>query len=378
MKTDLTSSTRKKTRNGEGNTYKFRNGYRTVIESKGRVITATGRTMTESRNKAKAKLSQLPNLEGTRPDAKNLYFGEFISHWLNEEHKSQIAHSTYIRYRSLLHTHLLPLLGKKKIQEINKSHITSLLRQMSSKEQSPRSQQQARALLSVAFNYAVKEEIISFNPVLKTSSIRQNRQEINPLTLDEARLLVWKHEGSVMEARLRIALFYGLRQGEALGLQWKDIDFNTSQLHIAKQLQNIDGSKIFVELKSRASKRTLELDSVTLDSLARHKLAQDTEYPRGWNTLDLVFPSESGQPKDDRVDSRQWKKALATCKISERRLHDARHTAATILYDQGADIEVIRRFLGNASVELTSKTYVHHSARALRGAANLIGAINEL
>ena len=63
---------------------------------------------------------------------------------------------------------------------------------------------------------------------------------------------------------------------------------------------------------------------------------------------------------------------------SERRLHDARHTAATILYDQGADIEVIRRFLGNASVELTSKTYVHHSSRALRGAANLIGAINEL
>jgi integrase len=378
MKSDPTSETRKKARNGEGNTYKFRNGYRTVIESKGRVITATGRTMTESRNKAKEKLQSLPNIEGTRADAKNLIFGDFMRNWLKFEHKQQIAHSTYIRYGSLLNTHILPALGLRKIQEITKVPISNLFKQMAFKGQSPRSQQQTRALLSVAFNYAVKEELIAFNPVLKTSAIRQIRQEINPLTLSEAKLLVWKHEGSVMEARLRIALFYGLRQGEALGLQWKDIDFETSQIHISKQLQNIDGSKIFVELKSKSSKRTLELDSITLDSLSRHRLVQITSHPNGWNPLDLVFPSEAGEPKDDRVDSRQWKKALAMCKISERRLHDARHTAATILYDQGADIEVIRRFLGNASVELTSKTYVHHSSRALRGAANLIGAINEL
>ena len=378
MSSETSSLTRKKARNGEGNTYRFRNGFRTVIESKGRVVTATGRTSSESKNNAKAKLKSLPNTEGMKKEAKNLYLGDFISTWLDDEHKRQIAHSTYIRYRSLLTTHILPALGKRKIQEISKTEINSLINLMERKGLSARSQQQTRALLSVALNHAVKEELIVFNPVLKSNSIRQNRQEIHPLNLSEAKLLVREHEGTVMEARLRIALFYGLRQGEALGLQWKDIDFQTSQIQINKQLQSVEGKKVFVELKSKSSKRTLELDSVTLDSLQRHKLAQMTGHPHGWNPLDLVFPSEAGEPKDDRVDSRQWHRALAFCTVEDRRLHDARHTAATILYDQGADIEVIRRFLGNASVELTSKTYVHHSSRALKGAAKLIGSINEI
>jgi integrase len=76
-----------------------------------------------------------------------------------------------------------------------------------------------------------------------------------------------------------------------------------------------------------------------------------------------------------RRDFAHWQKALATAGLPKKRLHDARHTAPTMLYDQGLDIETIRRFLGHASVLLTSRTYVHHSSRQMKGTADAIRAM---
>ena len=91
-----------------------------------------------------------------------------------------------------------------------------------------------------------------------------------------------------------------------------------------------------------------------------------------WKDLDLVFTTSIGNPLDCKTDYRQWHRALAKADLPTKRLHDARHTAATLLFDQGIDIEVIRRFMGHSSVLLTSKTYVHHSARQMKGVAQAI------
>jgi integrase len=96
-----------------------------------------------------------------------------------------------------------------------------------------------------------------------------------------------------------------------------------------------------------------------------------------WEDHDLVFTTSTGKPIDCKTDYRHWHRALANAGLPIKRLHDARHTAATILFDQGLDIEVIRRFMGHSSVLLTSKTYVHHSSRQLRGAAELIQKMSQ-
>jgi integrase len=166
-----------------------------------------------------------------------------------------------------------------------------------------------------------------------------------------------------------------MRQGEALGLQWKDVDFNKKTVFIWQQIQKIEGAYEFVKLKSDDSIRTLEIDDETLAALKAHKIQQNMDrLAKGdqWEDQDLVFTTTIGKPIDCKTDYRQWHRALANAGLPKKRLHDARHTAATILFDQGLDIEVIRRFMGHSSVLLTSKTYVHHSARQLKGAADLI------
>jgi len=368
---------RRKRRNGDGTTYKYKGGYRTVITRKGfKPITAMGRTEQESRRKAKEKLAQLPSLDSSLvKDSESLLFGEFITAWLTNKHAKNIADTTYRRYESLTRLHILPALGHMKIRNISKNHVNAFIEKMDEEGQSARSCQQTRALLSAAFKRAVQDDLISLNPVTHSRPVKVDSPQIHPLSVEEAKHLLEVTQDAYMQARTRIAVLYGMRQGEALGLQWKDVNLDSGEVFVWQQIQKVKGSYVFVKLKSKYSVRTLELDSATINALRAHKAAQNTQRLKvgdEWQDFDLVFPGTKGQPQNSHTDYFRWQKALAAAGLPEKRLHDARHTAATMLYDQGLDIETIRRFLGHASVLLTSRTYVHHSSRQMKGTAEAI------
>lgn len=376
-----TQTNRKKSRrrNGDGNTYRHKNGWRTVISHKGHTVTAMGRSEQESRRLAKEKIKALPIYDGSLvPAAAKLTTGEFLTNWITKKHKTSIAATTYRRYASLINIHIIPALGTIKLQAVTKNHVNALMLQMREKGQSARSQQQARAVLSAAFESAMEDDLVVSNPVAKSRTISLDSAEIHPLSLTEVQTLLAKTTGVQMQARVRMAVLYAMRQGEALGLQWKDVDFNKKTVFIWQQVQKIEGVYEFVKLKSEDSSRTLEIDDETLAALKAHKVQQNMDrlaMGDQWEDHDLVFTTSTGKPIDCKTDYRQWHRALANAGLPIKRLHDARHTAATLLFDQGLDIEVIRRFMGHSSVLLTSKTYVHHSARQLKGAADLINTM---
>lgn len=376
-----TQTNRKKSRrrNGDGNTYRHKNGWRTVISHKGHTVTAMGRSEQESRRLAKEKIKALPIYDGSLvPAAAKLTTGEYLINWITKKHKTSIAATTYRRYASLINVHIVPALGSIKLQAITKNHINALMLQMREKGQSARSQQQARAVLSAAFESALEDDLVASNPVVKSRTITLDSAQIHPLSLAEVQTLLAKTTGMQMQARVRMAVLYALRQGEALGLQWKDIDFTKKTIFIWQQIQKIEGAYEFVKLKSEDSVRTLEIDDETLAALKAHRIQQNTvrlAMGNNWTDHDLVFATAHGKPIDCKTDYRQWHRVLTNADLPIKRLHDARHTAATLLFDQGIDIEVIRRFMGHSSVLLTSKTYVHHSARQLKGVAQVISSM---
>jgi integrase len=367
-----------RSKNHTGHTYELNGRYRTVIRYKGRTVTAMGDTKTESNRAAQLKLKALPEaIHMLDKDATNIKLAEFLPAWLEHKHKNKVAHTTYKRYVGLMEKWILPSMGRMKLQEINKKHINRLMDYMEGKV-GPRSQQQARALLSATFAAALRIDYVLENPVLKSEEIEYKKNEVNPLKLSEVQSILLATQGTSANSRWRLACFYGLRQGEALGLRWSNIDFETKTIKICEQIQNVDGERIHVPLKSKSSNRALELDNSTIEALKNHRKLQATQRlamgPK-WVDMDLVFPSVCGKPLHPKVDYKDWQTVLMQCGITKHRLHDARHTAATILYDNGMEIELIRRFLGNSSVELTSGTYVHHSTRQVEKAAAVIGAL---
>jgi integrase len=224
----------------------------------------------------------------------------------------------------------------------------------------------------VALGEAENNEYIPNNPVKKVRIPMNKNREIEPLTIEEVKRLLETYKETYMSARLHIALLCGLRQGEALGLRWQDVDLVNGVLEVRNQIQMIDGKLQLTGLKTERSRRSLVLTSGCLESLKSHKeIIHQMKCQHGidWQERDLVFPSGDGSPKQATIDFNDWKRALRLCGIKPRRLHDARHTAATLMYGQEVGIEVISRALGHSSSAITSKLYVHSAIQPLRLAA---------
>jgi integrase len=364
--------------NGQGHTYKVGSSYRTVIRQGGTVVTAMAKTAQQSKSLAKSKLLKLPQDQSSLSGNPKLEVEKFLLHWLDEIHRHQIAYSTYRRYRSLAVHHINPFLGHQELRKLSSQTITDLLIHMRSVGQSVRSQQQARALLAVALSEAENTNLISMNPVRKVRNPQGLGKVLTPLRIEEVQRLLKTYQGTFLSARLHISLICGLRQGEALGLRWQDIDFNSGTLTVSCQIQKINGEATFTRLKTNRSYRTLVLTDETLESLRIHKdliCKWQTSCADKWISLDLVFPGNDGSARSPHIDYNEWQKALRLCGIAPHRLHDARHTAATLMYSQGIGVETISRMLGHSSSAVTSRLYVHAAEQPLRVAAEAMNLL---
>jgi len=366
--------------NGQGHTYKAGGSYRTVIRHNGASITAMAKSHQESRKKAKAKLeAHIANeLTPSTINYSEMPLEEYLSTWLETEHRHYIAHSTYTRYNSLARNHINPRIGSTTLRELTPRVITDFLNQMRESGQSVRSQQQARALLSITLANAESLEYIPNNPVRKVRNPKSSERNFSPLSLEEVKRLLQTYEGTYLCARLHLALVCGLRQGEALGLQWKNVDLERGTLEIVSQIQIENRKSVFVPLKTERSRRTVYLTQATLLALREHQLIikhmalQPGFDAENWN---LVFPRADGTPLSPHSDYDEWHKALKLCGIAPRRLHDARHTAATLMYAHQVGIETISRALGHSSSAITSRLYVHSAEEPLRLAANSLQGV---
>jgi len=299
----MTNKTR--SANGRGHTYKNGNSYRTVIKHQGMVITASAKSIQESRKKARTKFEDhLKHLKVPKLNGENILLGNFLFEWLENEHIHNIAQSTYRRYHSLARCHIQPLIGKYPLTELNPNLISGLLNSMRNQGQSTRSMQQTRALLSIVLEQAESLELIASNPVKKVKNPQLKSRSISPLSLEEVRRLLGTYRGTSMGARLHVALVCGLRQGEALGLTWDDVDLLDGSINVRRQAQRINGETRLVELKTERSERMVALASETVAALAKQRdLLLATSLSRQELLFkNLVFPGESGDFKTSQTD----------------------------------------------------------------------------
>jgi integrase len=365
--------------NGQGHTYKVGNSYRTVIRKGDHCITAMAATAQESRRLAKEKVELQPNLlsKSSLPVAR-MRFEDYLINWLEEEHRHTIAHSTYQRYLALAKFHINPVLGEIEVQKLSSGDITRMLAVMREAGQSARSQQQARALLSVALRDAEYKGYIVVNPVTKVRNPQGKRIEISPLTIEEVKRLLNTYSGTYLGGRLHIALICGLRQGESLGLTWDAVDLEARTIKVKRQIQIVNGVQVFTDLKTEKSSRLIALTEETTAALRSHLSLVEQLKERAesqWVENNLVFPDGFGNFRSPKTDYAEWKKALKLCGIAPKRLHDARHTAATLMYSQGIGIEVISRALGHSTSAITSRLYVHNSIEPQKAAAEVMNQL---
>jgi integrase len=187
-----------------------------------------------------------------------------------------------------------------------------------------------------------------------------DRREMQALTPEQATKFLAAVAGDPWEAFFVLLVLTGLRPGEALGLQWSDLDWSVPCVRVQRAL--VQGGKLHWPKTKRG--RVVHLLDVVVEALQRHRKAQGAHRLKLgdlYHDQDLVFPCEMGGPVrcPQNIVGRHYKPILKRAGLPNLRLYDLRHSAATLLFAAGAPTKVVSEVRGHASVNLTQNTYIH-------------------
>lgn len=272
--------------------------------------------------------------------------------------------NTMKSHRSKIERYLIPHIGHLRLDRLEPGHIRAMWAAMRDQGLSEATLRQTHAVLRRALEVAERERKIVRNPATLLDPPGTARNRRDGLTLDQARRVL-----ALGDLRWWVALFLGLRQGEALALRWSDVDLDRGILYVSRSLVREPGvGLIFDTPKSAAGVRAVPLPP---KALAHFKVARIIHDQANGAPDGLVFAGRDGKPIDHRADWKRWRQALdhATtppwAPIPYVALHAARNTAATLLEEAGVPDRVVAQILGQSTVQVTHG-YQHTDLEALR------------
>uniref|UniRef100_UPI001B346ACC tyrosine-type recombinase/integrase n=1 Tax=Arthrobacter silvisoli TaxID=2291022 RepID=UPI001B346ACC len=318
---------------------------------------------------------------------------DWLEYWLTNIAAVKLKPRTLVGYRSYIRTWVVGTkVAKVRLDKLTPEHLEQLYGAMREAKRSESTVSQLHRILSRSMTVAVQRGRLGANPAKKLEAPQPAAFDPHLLTPDDARKLRVVAERTEGGTRWLVALALGLRQGEALALAWDKVDLDTGVLHVHRELYSLSwqhgcpesepcgrhafkcperhgGGRFVGTPKSAAGRRTLPLPPQLLSALRRHKETQAririeegkhwTGFkPQNGDKLDLVFSQRDGKAFHASTDWETWKAFIAQCGVPEVRLHDARHTAATLLLLMGVDGRIVMEMMGWSSVTML-KRYQH-------------------
>lgn len=313
----------------------------------------------KSKAKLIEKLTRLKGeaLNGTLSDTTRLTVAYYLeNHWLDDDVRLNARKGTYIDYKALVKNHINPHLGGLQLVKLTPLHINGLYARMEQAGTSPRIRQKVHAVLHRALNQAVRWGLLQRNVCAAATRPRVAKKEVAVLTPDQTSRFLKFSEGDRLHALYVLAVTTGLRQGELLGLQWADVDMKRKRLSVVRTLLEHSGKHEVGEPKSEKGRRVVTLPEIAVKALKEHRKRMLTE----GNSDQWVFCDTAGGPlRKSNLMRRSFKPILTKADLPMIRFHDLRHTAATLLLQQGVHAKIVQERLGHSQISLTMDTYSH-------------------
>ena len=384
----------KKRGNNEGSITRRKNGLwmaqvtigRDPETGKLKRATFYGKTRQEVADKLTKALRE--RQQGTFVAPHKLNLGEWLDTWLWEYKKPKLRPTTFDSYEMLIRCHLKPALGHVPLRDLRPEHLQHFYNAELQQGASARTVRYCHTLLHGALAHAEKHQLVARNVSKLTERPRAVRKEMHTFTLDQ---LTEKLLPAIAKDRLFAAIFLafgtGLRRGELLGLRWKDVDVKTGTLQVKQTLVRVTNHHvpkgegrtllIFQEPKTSPSRRTIPIPEECLVALKQHKARQAEEkllLGQAYQDHGLVFCQASGKPIDPRNFLRSFDRIIEQAGLPPSRIHDARHTFATLMLELGESPKTVQTMLGHSRVAITLDIYSHVSLELEKKAAAKLNA----
>lgn len=310
--------------------------------------------------------------------------GEYLKNWLENHSKPNLAVSTYRCYGVAIYQHIIPAIGNIPLSKLQPLHIQDMYakdlaegrqdnKKTTGKRLSPTTVNMHHRILHKALKQAMKWQLISRNPADLVDPPRKEKKEINILNEKQANMILKDIEGTYLYMPVFLAVYTGMREGEILGLTWKDVDFNRGVIRVRQILyQRTPGEPLFKQPKTAGSRRTIDISPIVVKTLKEHKKTQLKErmaFGEGYAGYDLVCCLQDGNPINPPTLSsafrvRAARRGLFVC------FHGLRHTHASLMLKAEVPAKVVSERLGHSQIGITMDTYSTVMPGMQREAAN--------
>jgi len=305
---------------------------------------------------------------------------EFLERWLKDYAKPNLAPRTAEGYESIIRQHLIPRLGNIPLMRLKPEHLQKYYSETLSSGRCGKSSsltaqtvRHHHTALHKALQTAVEWGVLPRNVADAVKAPRAERPEMRTWGESEIGQFLQAARRTPYYALFYSALFTGMRRSELLALRWQDVDLILSQVHVSRSLHQIrDRSLVFRSTKTAKGRRTIDLPPSAARVLAEHRERQKLErlmLGMPSKDEDLVFSHVDATPLRPNSITRAWVMLAARAGLKVIRLHDARHTHASIMLKQGVHPKIVQERLGHSSIAITLDTYSHLSPGLQEAAA---------
>lgn len=333
------------------------------VDSKGKrirdYITVEG-TKKEAKKILTEKLNDYN--KGTYIEPSQMTVEEHLNQWIEVYVRPNLAPNTVSGYVTNIKKYILPHIGLVPLQKLVPLQIQKIYEAMQEKKLSPRTIRYVHTTLHEALQYAFRMQLIPRNPSDFVSVPKQVKYKAAVYEEDEVLKMLQAAKDTDMEAPLNLSVGLGLRRGELLALKWSDIDFEKKQLTICRNLVYVDGEYIFKSPKSESGNRTIEMPSSMIPVLKKHRREQMENklfFGSEYKDDNLVCCKQDGSPYMPGRYSHKFSDFLKRNGLRQIRLHDLRHTNASLMLQYNVPAKVASQRLGHSSIGITLDLYSH-------------------
>ena len=300
----------------------------------------------------------------------SLTLGEYLEKWLSFYCSSRLAPNTIRGYRVNIYNHIIPHIGDVKLCNLSPDMIDDLYYQLRCEGLSPTTILYVHAVLRKALNTAMKRRMVTENVIDFVDPPRKQKYKPKFINGELMSKLLEYSKNTELYIPLLLALSFGLRRGEILGLFWRDINFDMGTITINQTATFVNNGVEYTSPKTDSSGRVLLMPDSLKVELMRWKIRQ----PRSV-FLDVVCTTLDGRLLTSNRFQTLFKRALKACDLPDMRIHDLRHSYATLMLENNISPKIVCDILGHSSVDVTLDIYSHVLTTMQKPAVNAIETV---
>ncbi|MER7150313.1 site-specific integrase [Streptomyces lydicus] len=307
--------------------------------------------------------------QGIQTPSRSAKLSEWLPYWLEGHVRPQRKRTTYVKYEMHTRLYLVPLLGNRRLESLTTANVRRMLSEVTA-QASAATAKEAHRVLRTALTAACREELISRNVVQLVPAPQVEPRELRPWSLDESLAFLEAARSDPLYPAFVLAVALGLRRGEILGLQWRDVDLDRRTLTVRTTL-NRGGKELYLDSTKNRRARVVPVPPMCVAPLRWQRMRQAGQRAAvgsEWHDSGLVFTTRSGRPIEPRNLYRSFQRVSASSGLPPVRLHDTRHGCASLLFAAGVAPRTVMEILGHSQIAVTMNVYTHVSVDTRREA----------